>query len=161
MGEEVWDWIKTEVNIKYLAYPISYAYATRYVSPELKAKFLGICEEMRTVFKKRLTNLDWMSESTKQRAIEKLEAMQFNVGYPDEWIEEALPDFSGNTFVENVMQLRQAHFNLLNHFAGKSAQEGTASTTRNLTASASIRHICCHPCITNRFQMPTIMPNLP
>ena len=124
MGEEVWDWIKTEVNIKYLAYPISYAYATRYVSPELKAKFLGICEEMRTVFKKRLTNLDWMSESTKQRAIEKLEAMQFNVGYPDEWIEEALPDFSGNTFVENVMQLRQAHFNLLNHFAGKSAQEG-------------------------------------
>ena len=52
-GEEMWDWVKTEVNIKYMGYPISYAYATRYVSPELKAEYQAICEEMRSVFRSR------------------------------------------------------------------------------------------------------------
>ena len=38
---------------------------------------------MRSVFKRRIENLDWMSETTKSKAIAKLEAMKFNIGYPD------------------------------------------------------------------------------
>ena len=125
VGEEMWDWVKTEVNIKYMGYPISYAYATRYVSPELKAEYQAICEEMRSVFRSRLENLDWMSATTKQNAIKKLDAMKFNVGYPDEWIEGAMPELTGSTFVEDVMQLREAYFHYLKGLAGQGVKEAS------------------------------------
>ena len=41
-------------------------------------------EEFRTVFKARVNSRKWMSEATKQKAIEKLDAMQIFVGWPDD-----------------------------------------------------------------------------
>lgn len=43
-----------------------------------------MCEEFRTTFKERINSREWMSEATKQKAIEKLEAMQIYVGWPDD-----------------------------------------------------------------------------
>lgn len=40
-------------------------------------------EEFRAAFKARVNSRKWMSEATKQKAIEKLEAMQIFVGWPD------------------------------------------------------------------------------
>lgn len=41
-------------------------------------------EEFRAVFKDRINSRKWMSDATKQKAIEKLEAMQIYVGWPDD-----------------------------------------------------------------------------
>lgn len=114
------DYIKNN----YMKYSYSYAYAIRYVTPEMKEKWTGINEELRTTFRNRINNLDWMSSITKAKAVEKLEAMKFNVGYPDHWITEGLPSLQNSkSFVEDVQQVYQAYYNLSKSFIGKDAKD--------------------------------------
>ena len=46
---------------------------------------LGLVENLRTALGKHIDNLDWMSDSTKTRAQEKLAAFTVKIGYPDKW----------------------------------------------------------------------------
>lgn len=118
-----WNSIVREAMNDYMSYPISHAFGPRYVSPELKERFEGACEELKEAFGERLADLDWMSETTKQNAMEKLEVMKVNVGYPDEWLEEGLPELSGATFLEDVMQLRESRFALVKAFQGQDSKQ--------------------------------------
>jgi hypothetical protein len=59
-------------------------------------------EEIREEFKESLKSEAWMDDSTKPKAIEKLDAMIFEVGYPSEWPEWCeLKGLKENTFFEN------------------------------------------------------------
>ena len=60
-------------------------YADKYVSPETKADVMQIVELVRDKYRERIVSLDWMSEETKQMAIEKLDAIKAFVAYPDEY----------------------------------------------------------------------------
>lgn len=118
-----WNSIVREAMNDYMSYPISHDFGPRYVSPELKERFEGACEELKEAFGERLADLDWMSETTKQNAMKKLEVMKVNVGYPDEWLEEGLPELSGATFLEDVMQLRESRFALVKAFQGQDSKQ--------------------------------------
>lgn len=101
-----------KVKNKYMGYLTSHAYATKYVSPALKEEYTAICEEFRKAFRRRVENLDWMSGTTRSRAIEKLDRMKFNIGYPDRWFDEGLARLDGASLAEDVTQLRAAKFRL-------------------------------------------------
>jgi len=102
-----------------MGYTISYEYAPACVSPQLKEEVIAKCEELRSVFRRRIANLDWMSSTTKERAINKLDYMGINVGYPDQWVKEALVDISVcQTLIEAVRVIRQGYFNLLRGILG-------------------------------------------
>ena len=116
------DYLKYNMRNTYCIYPVSYAFATQYVTPELKQQYLAICEEMRQAFGERIEAVDWMSSTTKAAALEKLEAMRFNAGYPDTWIEEGLPPFDGASLVEDVQQARKAYTALRMALVGQNAQ---------------------------------------
>jgi len=82
-------------------------YAQKYFSAEAKQDVEQMIQGFMDVFKTRIKNLDWMSETTKEKAIEKLDAMEMLVGYQDSW--ESLIDFipmggpqDGANFFENV-----------------------------------------------------------
>lgn len=60
-------------------------YVEEYFSEEAKADVTQMVEEFIEVYKKRLEDLDWMSQATKDKAIEKLDAMTLKIGYPDQW----------------------------------------------------------------------------
>lgn len=59
-------------------------YAATYFSPEAKADVENMVREFIAIYKDKIRALDWMSDITKTRAIEKLDAMGIKVGYPDE-----------------------------------------------------------------------------
>lgn len=59
-------------------------YAHKYFSPDAKADVEHMVHQMVDVYKHRLENNDWLSESTRKQAIVKLDALGINVGYPDE-----------------------------------------------------------------------------
>src|SRR5258708_37612630 len=40
-----------------------------------------------TAYRARISNLNWMSPQTKQKALAKLAALRIGVGYPDTWID--------------------------------------------------------------------------
>ena len=102
------DLVKIFANRK-LMYEKSKAFADTYVTPAMKQQCLAACEELRETFRKRIENNEWMSPASKQNAREKLDAMIFNVGYPDEWFSEGLPDISQEkTLLDDVMALRRS-----------------------------------------------------
>ena len=52
------------------------------VDPNNREAVMKMCKEICTAFKKRIEKRPWMSEATKQKAIEKLENMTMYVGWP-------------------------------------------------------------------------------
>ncbi len=64
---------------------LSRTYAETYFSPEAKADVEKMCREFIAIYRERLQTLDWMSETTKAKALKKLDAMNIKVGYPDTW----------------------------------------------------------------------------
>jgi putative endopeptidase len=60
-------------------------YVQAYFPPQSKTKMLALVVELRGALAERLRKLDWMSDETKQKALEKLGKLTVKVGYPDKW----------------------------------------------------------------------------
>jgi putative endopeptidase len=76
--------------------------------PEAKAKAELMISNVIEAYKERIDNLDWMSEDTQQKAIEKLNKFTVKIGYPDKW-----KDYSdmavkpGNSYYENMIAVSE------------------------------------------------------
>lgn len=60
-------------------------YVEKYFSKEAKADLEKLVRQFIEVYKERIQKLSWMSETTKGKAIEKLDGMKFIIGYPEQW----------------------------------------------------------------------------
>ena len=60
-------------------------YVAKYFPEENKAYMLDLVENLRNALKEHIENLSWMSELTKENAIEKLKELKVKIGYPDKW----------------------------------------------------------------------------
>ncbi|MEK8126668.1 M13-type metalloendopeptidase [Paenibacillus filicis] len=58
-------------------------YGRTYLGEEAKQDVKHMVENMIGIYKKKLLNNDWLSESTKQGAIKKLDNINIQIGYPD------------------------------------------------------------------------------
>ena len=82
-----------------------------------------IMADMRQLFDERISKLDWMSDATKQAARQKLAAMKFSFGYPDQWNEEFSPEVYGDDLMEAVIYLRVFQTECTLKVLGKSAHD--------------------------------------
>lgn len=64
---------------------LAQAYVAESFSPEAKAEIEALVANLITAFRLRIENSSWMSEETKQKALEKLDLLSVKVGYPDTW----------------------------------------------------------------------------
>lgn len=62
-------------------------YIERYFSKEAKAKTNELVDNLMSVYSERIKALDWMNDSTKQRALDKLSTITRKLAYPDRWID--------------------------------------------------------------------------
>ena len=91
-----------------LGYAISYHMQQKFFPQSLKDKFLGITKEIQAALKKRIERVEWMSETTKQNAIDKLNHYSLNVAFPDTWHQDCIPTLSDcKTMVEALHRLRK------------------------------------------------------
>jgi len=65
-------------------------YADAYFPPEAKAAAEELVGNLKEAYAGRIRQLEWMSDSTKALALEKLGRLRVKIGYPDEW-----KDYSG------------------------------------------------------------------
>ncbi|MBL0743498.1 M13 family metallopeptidase [Chryseolinea lacunae] len=79
-----------DVTDSYLGEAIGKLYVDDAFPPEAKQKALEMVENIKLAFADRIKSLDWMSDSTKQRALHKLSTFTVKIGYPDKW-----KDYSG------------------------------------------------------------------
>ena len=113
--------VEKTMEESYLPYLRSKLVAEQMVPAGLKDEYMNYCKEMIGVFGVRIKANEWMSEGSKKNALDKLNAMVFNVAYPDHWIKEGLPDFSkSQSLLEDVYIMRTTRQNLLKAIVGKS-----------------------------------------
>ncbi|MDH7444159.1 M13 family metallopeptidase [Aquimarina sp. 2201CG14-23] len=79
--------------------------------PEAKAKAEKMIANVIKAYQKRIEVLDWMSDSTKTKAIQKLDKFTVKIGYPDEWEDYSTLDVKdGNSYFENMMAVAEWGF---------------------------------------------------
>ena len=93
-----------------LNYLMSYYVQQKYMPQSLKDKFVNITKEIQASLRKRIARVDWMSETTKNNAIDKLNNCHMCVAYPDTWHKECLPALADSkSMVEALHRLKAAN----------------------------------------------------
>ncbi len=82
---------------------IGQIYVDEYLPKGTKEKLEEIGHAIKAVYAERIKALDWMSETTKAKALKKLDAVIFKVGYPDKWKDMSALKIERSSYVRNVM----------------------------------------------------------
>ena len=69
----------------YLGQPLGKLFVKEHFPESAKEKVASMVENLRTAYRDRIGQLDWMSKATKAKAMEKLDAFNYKIGYPKEW----------------------------------------------------------------------------
>ena len=80
---------------------IGRSYVEKHFPPSSKEKMLELVEYLIAAYRSRIQQLEWMSEPTKERALEKLAQFNAKIGYPEKWRSYDGLEF-GEDLVENV-----------------------------------------------------------
>ncbi len=79
-------------------------YVARFFPPEAKSRMVEMVNNLKEAFKDRINNADWMSDVTKQRALEKLATITVKVGYPDKWRDYSGLEIKEDSYFANVVR---------------------------------------------------------
>lgn len=89
-------------------------YVAKKFPPEAKAKAQAMITNVMLAFDNRINNLPWMTKSTKENAIIKLNKFRVKIGYPDKWkdysaLEMKSPEQGGTYFENSRLYARWSH----------------------------------------------------
>jgi len=80
-------------------------YVKKYFPEENKARMLALVHNLQKALGIRIEHLEWMSRETKDKALEKLNAMTIKIGYPDEWRDYSKLDINTeDTYYANLQR---------------------------------------------------------
>lgn len=94
-------------------------YVQKYFKPEAKKRMLDLVNNLQQTFAERIKRLDWMSDATKQKALEKLTAFTKKIAYPDKWKEYEGLTVTGDNFFENRRNASKWAYNYMTSRLGK------------------------------------------
>ncbi|MBQ7467367.1 MAG: M13 family metallopeptidase [Bacteroidales bacterium] len=78
-------------------------YVSRYFPESSKQKMITLVNNLKTALGEHIKGLDWMSDETKEKALEKLAAFTVKIGYPDKWKDYSTLDITADkTYYENL-----------------------------------------------------------
>lgn len=80
-------------------------FVEKHFPEESKQKVLDLIGNISDVFKERVQQLDWMSDSTKTKALEKLSKFTYKIGYPDKWKDYSSVDIQADALLQNIMNM--------------------------------------------------------
>jgi len=79
-------------------------YVEKYFSAAAKQRMQDLVNNLQATFAERIKRLDWMSEDTRQKALEKLQAFTKKIGYPDKWKDYNAIEIKKSDFLGNIRQ---------------------------------------------------------
>jgi putative endopeptidase len=86
-------------------------FVQEYFPEKTKRRYTELVETIRASYRERIHRLDWMSDTTKTKALAKLAKITSKVGYPDKWKDYSALVVSTNSYCENMMNAARWHFN--------------------------------------------------
>ncbi|QRZ61496.1 M13 family metallopeptidase [Rothia sp. ZJ932] len=69
----------------YIADQVGKEYVAVHFPPTHKAKMLELVDNLIEAYRESITTLEWMTDETRARALEKLDQFVTKIGYPDKW----------------------------------------------------------------------------
>jgi putative endopeptidase len=94
-------------------------YVAKYFKPEAKQRMLDLVNNLQQTFASRIRNLDWMSDDTKLRALEKLNAFTKKIAYPDKWKDYSSITVTKNDFLGSIRSANRYRYNEMTGRFGK------------------------------------------
>ena len=76
-------------------------YVAKYFPEESKKRMLELVGNLQKTLGHRIERLSWMSDTTKQKALEKLDAFHVKIGYPDKWKDYSSLQITDGSLWEN------------------------------------------------------------
>jgi putative endopeptidase len=128
---------------------IGQVYVDEYLPKGSKEKLLEIGNNIRDVYANRIKKLEWMSNQTKTKALNKLEKIVMKVGYPDKWKDLSSVIIDKNSFCKNVMAVNSWSYIYMVNKYGKPVDRTEWSMypqTYNAYYNPSNNEICVPAC---------------
>lgn len=128
---------------------IGQVYVDEYLPKGTKEKLIEIGNVIKIIFAERIKALDWMSRTTKEKALNKLSSVIMKVGYPDKWKDLSAMQIDRTSFVKNVMNANKWEVNYMISKYGKPvdrAEWGMEPQTYNAYYNPSNNEICIPGC---------------
>jgi putative endopeptidase len=85
-------------------------YVKKYFTEDAKKRMLELVNNLQTAFAARMEKLDWMSDSTKKIAKEKLNGFLKKIGYPEKWRDYSKVSVSRDTYFNNLLSCQKNEY---------------------------------------------------
>ncbi|MDP3934904.1 MAG: M13 family metallopeptidase [Candidatus Giovannonibacteria bacterium] len=85
-------------------------YVKKYFREGAKRRINELVDNLIAAYEKRIMSLDWMGDSTKKKALEKLKAFSRKLGYPDKWRNYGNLKISRDSYLENHINAYKFEF---------------------------------------------------
>jgi len=99
---ERWERIYTQIDNN-LGEALGQLYVKKYFKEGAKKRILDLVNNIQKACEARIDKLDWMNDSTKQKAKEKLSTMSKKIGYPDKWRDYSKVIIDKNKYFDNLI----------------------------------------------------------
>ena len=80
-------------------------YVQRHFPPAAKARMESLVANLIEAYRGSISNLDWMSQETKNKAIAKLEKFRPKIGYPDKWRDYSVLEITADDLFGNLARV--------------------------------------------------------
>ena len=105
------DWRRaTRVVDGILGEVVGKVYVKQHFPPEAKERMLELVGNLVKAYEKSINELDWMTDTTKVEARDKLSKFHPMVGYPDKWRDYSALDIAADDLYGNVERAAYAEF---------------------------------------------------
>ena len=94
-------------------------YVEKYFPPAAKDRMVELVGNLQTSLGERIQALDWMSDETKEKAMEKLGTFHLKVGYPDKWKDYSTLEIADDSYWANIERANQWGYDEMIAKAGK------------------------------------------
>ncbi len=84
---------------------VGHLYVEKYFSPQAKERMQNLVKNLQSALGMRIQNLSWMSDETKEQALEKLNTFHAKIGYPDKWRDYSKLVIKNDSLFENMMRV--------------------------------------------------------
>jgi putative endopeptidase len=98
---ERWKRAVSAVNAN-LGEAVGQIYVARYFTPAARAQAIALVENLRVAYGERISQLPWMTASTKKVALQKLATFRPKIGYPAKWRDYATLEIRPNDAFGNA-----------------------------------------------------------
>jgi putative endopeptidase len=93
-----------ESTDRHLGEALGQYYVQRAFPPAAKASAQQMVRNLIAALRDDLQTLDWMSPATRQKAIEKLDAITPKIGYPDKWRDYSKFQVARDSYIQNIIR---------------------------------------------------------